>query len=452
MKKKLHIKTFGCQMNVYDSNRMKDLMIAEGYENSDTAEDSDVIIFNTCNIREKPQEKVFSEIGKLRRGIKKKVANGGKEPLIVVAGCVAQAYGEEITKRMKMVDIVVGPESYHKLPEMIKHVLEKKTKEVNIELATEEKFASLPKAFGTKGISEFITIQEGCNKFCSYCVVPYTRGREYSRPLTEIYDEALRLVDNEVKEITLLGQNVDSYKTFDDKGVQINLAKVIKKVAEIQGLERVRYMTSYPSEIDDELIEAHGNIKKLMPFIHLPAQSGSNRVLKLMNRKYTAEQYLETVGKLRKSRPDIAISSDFIVGFAGETEEDFQETLNLVKEVGFVQSFSFMYSVRQGTLGEKMDNQVDEDVKYDRLMRLQEILNKQQLEFNHKFKGSEIEVLIENADVRNKNNLFGKSKYLQSVSVEINDSGVVQENLIGKVIKVKIYKTSMKGLHGKIVF
>ena len=427
--KKVYSKAFGCQMNVYDSSRMVDIMKNEGYEETDKIEDADLIIVNTCSIREKAKEKLFSELGRMNL-IRK------PDSIIVVAGCVAQSASNEIRKRMKMVDIVVGPSSYHKLPELVKS-----NGGVKLDFLAEEKFASLPQNRGTRGVSEMIAVQEGCDKFCSYCIVPFTRGREYSRDFNQIINEAKVLSDEGVKEITLLGQNVDNYH-FDGK----DLADLIYEVSKIDGIERIRYMTSYPSQVNQALIDAHRDIAKLMPFIHLPIQSGSNKILKAMNRKYTAEQYLDVVDKLRKSRPDIAISSDFIVGFAGETDEDFEETLEICKKVNYATTFSFKYSIRPGTAGEKMPNQIPEEIKEERLVILQDLLNKQQEVFNKDKAGKELDVLIESLSDRNDGSYFGKSPYLQTVIVNSD-----KKDLVGKIIKTKIEKASMKQLEGKAV-
>ncbi len=424
--KKVYSKAFGCQMNVYDSSRMVDIMKNEGYEETNNIEDADLIIVNTCSIREKAKEKLFSELGRMNLVRK-------PDSIIVVAGCVAQTASDEIRKRMKMVDIVVGPSSYHKLPDLVKA-----NGGVKLDFLAEEKFASLPQNRGTKGVSELIAVQEGCDKFCSYCIVPFTRGREYSRDFNQIIDEAKVLSGEGVKEITLLGQNVDNYH-FNGK----DLADLIYEVSKINSIERIRYMTSYPSQVNQALIDAHKDIEKLMPFIHLPIQSGSNKILKAMNRKYTVEQYLDVVDKLRKSRPDIAISSDFIVGFAGETEKDFEETLDICKKVSYATSFSFKYSIRPGTAGEKMQNQIPENIKEERLVILQDLLNKQQEEFNKSKYGQELDVLIESLSDRNDGSYFGKSQYLQTVIV---NSG--NKDLLGKVVKVKIDKANMKQLEG----
>ncbi len=425
--KKIYSKAFGCQMNVYDSSRMVDIMKNEGYEETDRLEDADLIIVNTCSIREKAKEKLFSELGRMQK------INKGKATF-VVAGCVAQTASDEIRKRMKMVDIIVGPASYHRLPELVR------TKSgTKLDFLAEEKFKTLPQNRGVKGVSELIAVQEGCDKFCSYCIVPFTRGREYSRDFNQILEEAKVLSGEGIREVTLLGQNVDNYN-FNGR----DLADLIYEVSKIEGIERIRYMTSYPSQVNQALIDAHREIKKLMPFIHLPIQSGSDRVLKAMNRKYTVEQYLDVVDKLRKSRPDIAISSDFIVGFAGETDRDFEETLELCKKVNFSTAFSFKYSIRPGTAGEKMPNQIDENVKAERLDILQELLERQQGEFNKSKEGQELDILIESLSDRNDGSYFGRSPYLQTVVIDSD-----KEDLIGKIIKVRIDKASMKLLEGK---
>lgn len=425
--KKVFAKSFGCQMNVYDTSRMLDIMKSEDYEETDSIADADLIIINTCSIREKAKEKIFSELGRISE-IKKDRA------IVVVAGCVAQTSADEIKRRMKMVDIVVGPASYHRLPELVEA-----KNGVKLDFLAEEKFKSLPQMRIVKSISEFIAVQEGCDKFCSYCIVPFTRGREYSRNFNQIINEAKILRDSGVKEITLLGQNVDNYK-FEGKG----LADLIFNISKIDGIERIRYMTSYPSQVNQDLIDAHRDIAKLTPFIHLPIQSGSNKILKAMNRKYTVEQYLDVVEKLRKARPDIAISSDFIVGFASETDKDFEETLELCKKVNYSTTFSFKYSIRPGTAGEKMQNQVDEKIKSERLDILQELLEKQQAEFNQSKLGQDIEVLIESLSDKKDGSYFGKSPYLQTVLVR-NEA----KDLIGKIVKIHIDKVGMKLLEGK---
>ena len=443
---KLCIKTFGCQMNVYDSERIADILSLDGYEITDNIEDCDIFLMNTCHIREKASEKIFSELGKLKK-LKQKKIEEGKYLVIIVAGCVAKADGSDIFKRMPIVDIVVSGESYQNIGNMVKQVLEQihneeKIKVIDIDLNAKEKYAQLPNVRNVKGVSEMIAIQSGCDKFCSYCVVPYTRGREYSRNFEDIINEAKILIDKGIKEITLLGQNVDNYNGLDKKGQKKTLADLIYCLNDINGLERIRYTTSYPSQFTDEMIFAHRDLKKLMPFIHLPAQSGSNRILKAMNRKYTREQYLELVNKIKKQIPDIALSSDFIVGFAGETEEDFQETLSLVKEVNYASSFSFKYSPRPNTVGAKMPNQIDENIKDDRLIRLQAVLDEQQINFNRSFIGKKLEILIENPSDNNKL-FFGRSPYLQAVMVE----GNVQA---GDIIEAEIMDGNLRTLKAKI--
>lgn len=425
--KKVFAKSFGCQMNVYDTSRMIDIMKNDDYEETKNMDDADLIIINTCSIREKAKEKIFSELGRIKE------INKGKAT-VVVAGCVAQTSADEIRKRMKIVDIIVGPASYHKLPELIRA-----KSGVKLDFLAEEKFKSLPQTRVIRGVSELIAVQEGCDKFCSYCIVPFTRGREYSRNFNQIVDEAKVLRDSGIKEITLLGQNVDNYN-FEGK----KLSGLIFEVSKIEGIERIRYMTSYPSQVNQDLIDAHRDIQKLMPFIHLPIQSGSNKILKAMNRKYTVEQYLNVVDKLRKSRPDIAISSDFIVGFAGETDKDFEETLEICRKVNYATSFSFKYSIRPGTAGEKMQNQVDEKVKSERLDILQELLEKQQENFNQSKLGEDLDVLIESLSDRNDGSYFGKSPYLQTVLVNS-----LNKDLVGKIVKVCIDKAGMKLLEAK---
>ena len=404
--KKVFARSFGCQMNVYDSSRMVDLLKDIDYEETDKIEDADLIIVNTCSIREKAKEKLFSELGRMRLVAK-------KDAMFVVAGCVAQTASEEIKKRMKMVDIIIGPASYHKLPELVLQ-----NGGVKLDFLAEEKFNSLPQHRGVKGVSEFIAVQEGCDKFCSYCIVPFTRGREYSRDFKQIIDEAKVLRDEGIKEITLLGQNVDNYN-YEGK----DLADIIYEVSKIDGIERIRYMTSYPSQVNQKLID-----------------------LKAMNRKYTAEEYLDVVDKLRKSRPDIAISSDFIVGFAGETDEDFNETLEICKKVKYATAFSFKYSIRPGTAGEKMKNQIPEEIKSSRLEILQKLLEEQQEEFNKSQAGKELDVLIESLSDRNDGSYFGKTPYLQTAIIKTN-----KDNLIGKIVKVKINKANMKLLESEMI-
>lgn len=448
---KLYVKTFGCQMNVYDSSRMCDLMATKGYTTTEDINEADMVIINTCHIREKAKEKIFSELGRIKPVKQKKIDND-EYLIIVVAGCVAKAEGAEIFKKMPIVDIVISGESYHKLPEMVDTILEnlnndKKHRIIDTDFYSQEKFAMLPNARKINGISEFVAIQSGCDKFCSYCVVPYTRGREYSRPVEEIIDEVKILLDQGVKEITLLGQNVDNYNGLDKNGKVTTLAELIYKIHDFDGLERIRYMTSYPSQFGKDLIIAHRDLRKLMPFIHLPAQSGSNRTLKAMNRRYTREQYLEKVNEIREYVPDVALSSDFIVGFAGETEEDFYETVSLVEEVKYSSSFSFKYSPRPNTVGIKLPNQITEDIKQKRLEILQNVLDQQQIDFNVSCIGKTMPILVENKSENNKNLYFGRSPYLQAVMFDAEDN----DNICGTIQNVKINEANLRTLKGTIL-
>jgi len=447
--KKFYIKTFGCQMNVYDSSRIADLLIQDKYVLTENVEHADVVIVNTCHIREKAKEKIFSMLGKISI-VKNKNMKKEKYMIVVVTGCVAQAEGGEIFKRMPIVDIVVGPGSYHKLPELVNQVFVEKQKENNfrkieLDLTVAEKFDKLPNIRETKGVSELVAVQEGCDKFCAYCVVPYTRGREYSRPSEQIFNEILLLRDKGVKEVILLGQNVDNYQYTDKKGNLLRLSDLIKKTAEISGIERIRYTTSYPTQVTQDLIDAHKDVQKLMPYIHLPIQSGSNKILKLMNRRYTTEQYLDVIEQVRKVRPDIAISSDFIVGFPDESDEDFEQTLDFVKKVNYAQAYSYKYSSRPGTAAAKRKNQVDEAIKQERLERLQELLNSHQLEFNKQHKDKTLSVLIEGISTKNKNTFFGRSPYLQSVTVP---KSINQEIKVGDILDVEIIDVNMRNLRG----
>ena len=445
--KKLYIKTFGCQMNVYDSARIADILKLKGYGITENIEDCDVFLMNTCHIREKASEKIFSELGKIKQLKQKKIDNG-EYLTIIVAGCVAKADGAEIFKRMPIVDIVVSGESYHKIGSMLDEVLEQvknenKTHLIDIDLKPDEKFATLPAVRNVSGVSESVAVQSGCDKYCSYCVVPYTRGREYSRDFEGIIEEVKLLVDKGVKEINLLGQNVDNYNGLDKQGHKKTLADLIYTINDINGIERIRYTTSYPSQFTDDMIFAHRDLKKLMPFIHLPVQAGSNKTLKSMNRKYTREQYIELVDKIRKHVPDVALSSDFIVGFAGESEEDFQETITLVERINYASSFSFKYSPRPNTVGAKMPNQIEESIKDDRLVRLQSILDTQQINFNRSFINKKLDVLIENPSNNNDKVFFGRSPYLQAVVLE----GDVK---VGDIVSVDIIDANLRTLKGVI--
>jgi tRNA-2-methylthio-N6-dimethylallyladenosine synthase len=440
--KKLYIKTWGCQMNVYDSRRMADILTPLGYAPVDAPDDADMVILNTCHIREKATEKVFSELGRLKE-IKDDRTAMGKKTILAVAGCVAQAEGDIILQRAKSVDLVFGPQTYHQLPEMlIKAGVER---QVYTDMAVDEKFDSLPHTTTNKGPAAFLSVQEGCDKFCTFCVVPYTRGAEYSRPVQAVMDEAQRLADTGVKEISLLGQNVNAYHGTGLDGTTWNLARLIAQVAQISGIERIRYTTSHPNDMDQDLIDAHGQIEKLMPYFHLPVQSGSNRILKLMNRKHTAETYLDILSRVRAVRPDIALSSDFIVGFPGETDEDFEDTINLVKAVGYQSSYSFKYSARPGTPAANMQGLVPEKVKTERLMRLQAILNDQALDFNTKTIGLTVPVLFEQESNARAGWLHGRTPYNQSLSAPANP------RLIGQIVDVIVKNASPNGVQGQIV-
>ena len=419
-------------MNMYDSNRMRDALQALGYEETQNSEEADIILINTCHIREKASEKLFSEIGRLVR-VKK------PEALIVVAGCVVQADGEELLKRAPAIDIAVGPQSYHRLPELITRFNRKKGRPVLTEFPAESKFDFLvpPKA---PGVSCFLAIQEGCDHFCSYCVVPYTRGCEYSRSASEIMLEARQLVKTGAKEIMLLGQNVNGWHGEGAK----DLGDLIRMLADIEGLERIRYTTSYPSEMTDNIIIAHRDVAKLMPYIHLPIQSGSNRILKAMNRQYTREGYLNIIDRFRQIRPDIAISSDFIVGFPGETDSDFQETMDLVNKVGYASSFSFKFSARPGTPASIMKNQIPESVKTERLTALQDLLLNQQKAFNQATVGKELDILLVEKG-KLKGQLSGYTPYLQNTHItsDINN--------LEKIIRVKITSASATSLGAEVI-
>lgn len=439
--KKLYIKTYGCQMNVYDSKKMEELLTPLGYEITEKPDDSNMVVLNTCHIRERAAEKVYSELGRIRIKQKKMRAKG-KEMMIAVAGCVAQAEGEEVMKRAPYVDIVVGPQSYHHLPELIANAVRKKGGAMDLDFPAISKFDSLPVAT-SQGASAFLSIQEGCDKFCTFCVVPYTRGAEYSRRLEEIVREANRLVELGAKEVTLLGQNVNAYHGERPDGEVFSLAKLIKYLAKIKDLKRIRYMTSHPLDMDEELIKLHGEEEKLMPFLHLPVQSGSNRVLKMMNRKHNRDHYLKVIESLRKARSDIAFSSDFIVGFPGETERDFKDTLALIDEVGYAQAYSFKYSIRPGTPASIMDNQVPEQEKERRLRELQNLINKHQEGYNVLGVGKVIEVLFDRKG-KLEGQILGRSPHMQSVYV--NDA-----YNFGKIVPVKITEAHSNSLSGIIV-
>jgi tRNA-2-methylthio-N6-dimethylallyladenosine synthase len=407
------IKTYGCQMNVYDSARMVELLAPLGFVATEAAEDADLIILNTCHIREKAAEKVYSELGQFRR-LKAARARRGAALTIAVGGCVAQAEGEELRRRAPFVDLVFGPQTYHRLPELLARTA-RRAGVVETSFPAEPKFDHLPHSRSRSPTSAFLTVQEGCDKFCTFCVVPYTRGTEYSRPVAEVVDEARRLVAAGAREITLLGQNVNAYHGRDADGRSCGLGDLVRRLAEIDGLDRIRYTTSHPRDVDDGLVAAHRDVPQLMPYLHLPVQSGSDRVLAAMNRRHTADDYRRTVARLRRARPDLALSSDFIVGFPGESEVDFRATLDLVAEIGFAQAFSFKYSRRPGTPAAAL-RQVPETVKEERLAALQALLQDQQRRFNEACIGRVLPVLLERPG-RHPGQLVGRSPYLQSVHV-----------------------------------
>jgi tRNA-2-methylthio-N6-dimethylallyladenosine synthase len=440
--KKLYIKTYGCQMNVYDSARMADLLAPLGYAPVDTAEGADMVILNTCHIREKATEKVYSELGKLKQ-IKTRRAEAGTPMLVAVAGCVAQAEGAEIMARQPAVDMVVGPQSYHRLPEMIARVARGGGHALETDFPAEDKFDHLPEERAAPGVSAFLTIQEGCDKFCTFCVVPYTRGAEFSRPVVQIADEARRLADNGVAEITLLGQNVNAYLGEGPDGTRWGLARLIRHLARIEGVKRLRYTTSHPRDMDDDLIAAHGDVETLMPYLHLPVQSGSDRVLAAMNRGHTTADYLRIIARMRAARRDIALSSDFIVGFPGESDADFEATMTLVREVGYAQAFSFKYSPRPGTPAAASPRQIPDAVKNERLQALQALLTEQQNAFNESCAGATLSVLFEKPG-RRQGQAVGRSPYLQPVHVD----GAAP--LIGQLRTVKIIEVLPNSLRGAL--
>jgi tRNA-2-methylthio-N6-dimethylallyladenosine synthase len=434
--KALYVKTYGCQMNVYDSARMADLLAPLGYARTDAPDCADMVILNTCHIREKAAEKVYSELGKLRK-MKEAKARDGKRMMIAVAGCVAQAEGEEIVRRQGAVDLVVGPQSYHRLPEMIARIARSGGQALETDFPPDEKFDALP-AQSVTGPSAFLTVQEGCDKFCTFCVVPYTRGSEFSRPPQQILDEAKRLVDLGAREITLLGQNVNAYAHED-----WTLARLLHALARIEGLKRLRYTTSHPRDMGEDLIAAHRELVALMPYLHLPVQSGSDAVLEAMNRRHTAGDYLRIVERVRRARADLALSSDFIVGFPGESDKDFEATLSLVRAAGYAQAFSFKYSRRPGTPASAARKQIPEEVKSARLEALQALLDAQAKAFNKSCEGRTLEVLFEKPG-RKPGQVVGRSPYLQPVHVE--GAG----DLIGHLREVTIVEAQSNSLKGEL--
>ena len=448
--KGLFIKTYGCQMNVYDSERMADVLTPLGYRAVDSMDEADMVILNTCHIREKAAEKVYSELGRVRQN-KEAREESGKDTIVAVAGCVAQAEGEEITRRAPVVDMVLGPQTYHKLPEMIARLTRGQGDVLETDFDTLEKFDELPIERDIKGFAAFVTVQEGCDKFCTFCVVPYTRGAEVSRPVDQIVSEIRSLAAKGVKEITLLGQNVNAYHGAapagdgSPEGSTWSLGQLIDHVALIGGIERIRFTTSHPRDMEERLIAAHGDQPKLMPYLHLPLQAGSDSVLKAMNRGHTYAEYKTLIERIRAAQPDLALSSDFIVGFPGETDEDFEDTMRAVEEIGYASAFSFKYSVRPGTPGANLPNQVPEDVKSARLTRLQELLAKQQTEFNQSLIGKTLPVLVENVSAKNDGTVFGRAPYLQGTHFKAGPETV------GQIVQVKITDAGRNSLTGELV-
>ncbi|MEA1940844.1 MAG: tRNA (N6-isopentenyl adenosine(37)-C2)-methylthiotransferase MiaB [Pseudomonadota bacterium] len=445
-RKRLYIKTYGCQMNVYDSERMRDVLTPLGYEPADAPEGADLVILNTCHIREKAAEKVYSELGRLRPLKEDKAASGGMT--VAVAGCVAQAEGAEIMKRAPVVDLVVGPQTYHKLPELIAQAHRARGEALDTEFEVEDKFDRLAGERQVEGYSAFVTVQEGCDKFCTFCVVPYTRGAEWSRPVDQIVAEVRGLAAQGVREVTLLGQNVNAFHGEPPAGREADgpwgLGQLVRHIALIGGIERIRFTTSHPRDMDDDLIAAFADEPKLMPYFHLPVQSGSDKILKAMNRQHTAEAYLAIIERLRAARADIAISGDMIVGFPGETDADFEATLDLVRQVNYASCFSFKYSRRPGTPGAAMVQQVDEAVKAERLAVLQDLLNDQQVAFNESQIGRTLPVLFEKPG-RQDGQLHGRSPYLQAVHVD------GPADMIGQIGQVTIERASRNALAGRLV-
>ncbi|MBU6156580.1 MAG: tRNA (N6-isopentenyl adenosine(37)-C2)-methylthiotransferase MiaB [Alphaproteobacteria bacterium] len=441
MTQKIFIKTYGCQMNEYDSSRMADVMAPHGFVRADTPEEADLVILNTCHIREKASDKVYSELGRLR-SLKTARAGEGRQMIVAVAGCVAQAEGEEMLRQAPVIDIVVGPQVYHRLPEMVARA-RARNRIVDTEFPAVDKFDALPESRQVEGPCAFLTIQEGCDKFCTFCVVPYTRGAEYSRPVRQIEAEARNLVLRGVREITLLGQNVNAYHGDDGNGGECGLGPLVDVLSRIEGLERIRYTTSHPRDMDDALIEAHRVNDKLMPFLHLPVQSGSDRILDAMNRGHTRQMYVDLVARIRAARPDIALSSDFIVGYPGETDEDFAQTMDLIRTVGFAQSFSFKYSPRPGTPASAERKQVPEETKARRLEILQAELTAQMRRFMESCVGRRFDILLEKPG-RYPGQMIGRSPYLQSVNV------VAPHARIGDFVTVDIVAALPNSLKGEL--
>ena len=443
---KFYIKTFGCQMNVYDSQKISDIFYKLGYIKTSSQIKADISLINTCHIRDKAKQKLYSELGKINK-IKINRKLKGKKTIVIVAGCTAQAEGEEIFNRAPYVDLIVGSQSYQKLPQLIKkkisHFSRNKLNKTNLselDFTPKSKFDNLTEEKFLNKVSSYLTIQEGCNKFCRFCVVPYTRGPEYSRPVHDIIAEAKNLVSNETKEIILLGQNVNAYHGYDSNKNEYNLGKLIYELANINGLKRIRYMTAHPKDMHEDLYNAHKDVKQLMPFLHLPAQSGSNKILKSMNRNYSFEEYVKIIEKIKKINPDIAFSSDFIVGYPGETKQDFKKTLDLVDIVKYAQSFSFIYSPRPGTMSYKLKDKITDDEKKERLLILQNKLKSYQEKFNKKFLKKSLDVLFTNFSKKKNYQSLGYSPYMQLVRLQN------KKNMKGRIKNLKIIKTFYKSL------
>ncbi len=441
--RRVFIKSYGCQMNVYDAGRMADVLAPEGYAETDSMENADLVILNTCHIREKASEKVYSELGRIR-ALKRDKAAVGQTMQVAVAGCVAQAEGGEIMRREPIVDLVVGPQAYHRLPALLRQG----RGAVDTDFPIEDKFGHLPMASREKararGVSAFLTVQEGCDKFCTFCVVPYTRGAEVSRPVSRIIAEAEELAKAGIREITLLGQNVNAWHGSGENGAQWTLGQLMRRIAAIAGIDRIRYSTSHPADMDDALIAMHRDLKEAMPSLHLPVQSGSDRILKAMNRKHTAAQYRALIARVREARPDIALTSDFIIGFPGETDADFEATMQLVRDIGFASGYSFKYSERPGTPAAEKKNQVPEFVKTVRLAAIQALILEQQTAFNLAAVGQIVDVLFEKAG-RNSGQIGGKSPHMQAVHVDGPAS------LIGHIARVKIIGVASNSLAGALL-
>lgn len=446
--RKLFVKSFGCQMNVYDSHRMADTLAPEGFVETDAPEGADLVILNTCHIREKAAEKMYSELGRMRK-LKQEAAHEGRKVLIAVAGCVAQAEGQEIIRRAPAVDLVVGPQSYHRLPHLVARAAGERAageRIVDTEFPVEDKFDFLASPSREKtrarGVSAFITVQEGCDKFCTFCVVPYTRGAQVSRPVDKIIAEARRLADAGVREVTLIGQNVNAYHGEGPDGRAWTLGRLLHRVAGIDGLARIRYTTSHPCDVDDSLIAAHRDLAELMPYLHLPLQSGADRILAAMNRRHTRADYLRVVDRMRAARADLALSSDFIVGFPGETEQDFRATVDVVEDIGYAGAFSFKYSPRPGTPAATM-RQVPEEMKAERLHRLQVAINRQRAAFNAACQGRTLDVLLDKPGKR-AGQLVGRSPYLQPVQI------MAPASRVGEIVAVRITEIGSNSLFGTL--